>query len=150
MYASITTRKPTADCDAWLATPETGYLYRRQWVMTTTALPDEIAKLDNGTFVGWTRTGKSFDACAIDSARRAGRHAVCREYGRPDVAIDSHFYSASRDECVATLGNGGGAWGREPAKCWRRICRMRYPAPVPPGMCLSRVCNQRRDSNHRS
>lgn len=115
-----------------------------------TAFPDEIAKLDNGTFVGWTRTGQSFNAYGIGSTGRTGRHPVCREYGRPDVGIDSHFYSASPDECVATLINGGGAWVLEASE----VFEMDLPDSVS-GACpaedvpVYRVWNQRLDSNHR-
>src|SRR5205823_2297101 len=115
-----------------------------------TAFADEIAKLDNGTFVGWARTGQSFNAYGIGSTGRAGRRPVCREYGRPDVGIDSHFYSASPGECEASLINGGGAWVLEASE----VFEMDLPDPVS-GDCptgdvpVYRVWNQRRDSNHR-
>ena len=115
-----------------------------------TAFPDEIAKLDNGTFGGWARTGQSFDAYGIGSAGRTGRRPVCRQYGRPDVGLDSHFYSASPDECRSTLINTGGAWVLEASE----VFEMDLPDPIS-GACpagdvpVYRVWNQRRDSNHR-
>jgi hypothetical protein len=115
-----------------------------------TAIPDEITKLDNGTFVGWARTGQSFNAYGIGSAGRTGRHPVCRQYGRPDVGLDSHFYSASPDECKASLINTGGAWILEASE----VFEMDLPDPVtgtcPPGdVPVYRIWNRRRDSNHR-
>jgi hypothetical protein len=115
-----------------------------------TAFPDEIAKLDNGTFVGWTRTGQSFDAYGIGSTGRTSRHPVCREYGRPDVGIDSHFYSASPDECVATLINGGGAWVLEASEVFEMDLPDAVSGACPAGdVPVYRVWNQRLDSNHR-
>src|SRR4029077_20745677 len=78
-----------------------------------TAIPDEIAKLDNGTFVGWSRTGQTFRAYGIGSAGRTGRRPVCRAYGLPSVGLNTHFYSASPDECFATLSNLYGEWALE-------------------------------------
>ena len=38
-----------------------------------TDIADEITKLDNGTFVGWTRTGESFNVLSECTARRRRR-----------------------------------------------------------------------------
>src|SRR5262249_42760903 len=40
-----------------------------------TTISDEITKLDNGTFVGWTRTGRQFNAYASSGD---GLRTVCR------------------------------------------------------------------------
>src|SRR5205814_4890565 len=64
---------------------------------------DEIAKLDNGTFRGWARTGEAFKAYGSGGAGSISRRPVCREYGNPLYGLDSHFYSASPDECAASL-----------------------------------------------
>jgi hypothetical protein len=115
-----------------------------------TALADEIAKLDNGTFVGWARTGQTFKAYGVGSSGRTGRHPVCREYGSPVFSLDSHFYSASPDECMASTANSLGAWGLEASE----VFEMDLPDPIT-GACpdsdvpVYRIWNQRRDSNHR-
>jgi len=78
------------------------------------------------------------------------RRPVCREYGRPDVGLNSHFYSASPDECRDTIVNTGGAWLLEASE----VFEVDLPDPAS-GACpagdvpVYRVWNQRADSNHR-
>lgn len=115
-----------------------------------TAIADEIAKLDNGTFVGWSRTGQSFKAYAVGSSGRTGRRPVCRAYGLPSAGLNTHFYSASPDECFTTLSNLYGAWALEASE----VFEMDLPEPLT-GACpagdipVYRIWNQRFDSNHR-
>jgi hypothetical protein len=56
-----------------------------------TGIPDEITKLDNGTFVGWQRTGQTFRGYAIGSAGRtaAGRSAASTAIPRPTSTLTS-------------------------------------------------------------
>jgi len=61
--------------------------------------PDEIAKLDNGTFVGWARTGLTFNAYPRASA---GGASVCRFFSTAFAPKSSHFYSPFPTDC-ATL-----------------------------------------------
>src|SRR5215471_20933655 len=61
-----------------------------------TASPAEIADLDTGVHPGWQRTGLSFDAY---EANLASANPVCRFYIPPSLG-DSHFFSASPDECA--------------------------------------------------
>jgi len=61
-----------------------------------TSLPDEIAKLDNGTFVGWARTGPSFKVWA-DAAD--GLSPVCRFFSTSFAPKSSHFYTPYPSEC---------------------------------------------------
>ena len=63
-----------------------------------TVAPDEIADLDAGVHPGWERTGLAFNAQAPDPG---GASAVCRFYIPPTLG-DSHFYSASAEECSRT------------------------------------------------
>lgn len=60
--------------------------------------PVEIANLDSGKTVGWARTGLRF--LVYDNAQ-PGASPVCRFYRAPAFG-DSHFYSASPEECAAT------------------------------------------------
>jgi serine protease len=99
---------------------------------------------------GWARTGQSFNVYATGSSGHTGRHPVCRAYGTPKAGLDSHFYSASMEECYSTLSVS------MTRGCWRRarFFEMDLPDPVT-GACPSgdvpvyRVWNKRTDSNHR-
>ncbi len=64
-----------------------------------TYVADEIAKLDNGTFVGWTRTGQSFKVFA---AAQGGTNALCRIYIPPGKG-DGHFFGRDARECDDTM-----------------------------------------------
>ena len=112
-----------------------------------TGIADEITKLDNGTFVGWQRTGETFGAYAIGSSGGIGRRPVCRAYGNPASGLDSHFYSASLDECELTAGLD---WLLEA----HEVFQMDLPDPntgacPEGGVPIYRVFNQRKDANHR-
>ena len=67
-----------------------------------TASADEITKLDNGTFTGWTRTGQSFN---VGTAGGAGRVPVCRFFTVAFPPTSSHFYAPRGLGCEGTLGN---------------------------------------------
>ncbi len=115
-----------------------------------TAIPDEITKLDNGTFVGWARTGQSFNAYGVGSSGGLAQRPVCREYGDPSVGLDSHFYSASPDECMQTLENSLGAWQLEASEVFEMDLPDSITGACPAGeIPVYRIWNQRRDSNHR-
>ncbi len=62
-----------------------------------TYLQDEITKLDNGTFAGWARTGRSFKAWA---APAAGTSPVCRFFSEAFAPKSSHFYTSFASECA--------------------------------------------------
>jgi hypothetical protein len=116
-----------------------------------TAIPQEIADLDSGVHPGWARTGQTFKAYGAGSSGRTGRRPVCRAYGNPQAGLNSHFYSASPDECAATMVIGYGyAWGLEASE----VFQMDLPDPVT-GACpaggvpIYRTFNQRKDANHR-
>ena len=64
-----------------------------------TASPGEIQALDDGTFIGWVRTGLRFLAYTDPAFAPAGAQPVCRYYVSPSYG-DSHFYSASPAECA--------------------------------------------------
>ena len=121
-----------------------------------TGIPQEISDLDNGVHKGWTRTDQSFQGYGIGSAGRTGRRPVCRIYGLPSAGIDSHFYSASLDECSQTMVNFGDAWLRPGTWTFEasEVFQMELPDPVT-GACsanrvpIYRVFNQRKDANHR-
>jgi hypothetical protein len=105
----------------------------------------EISDLDTGVHPGWMRTGYTFRA---HPAATAGNNPVCRFYIPPALG-DSHFFSASPQECSDTH-------AKFPA--------LDYEAPnvfyiglpdAATGACpvntvpVYRVWNNRADSNHR-
>ena len=59
---------------------------------------DEIAALDSGRIAGWSRTGLTLGAWA---SAAEGASPVCRFY-LPPASGDSHFFSASPQECDET------------------------------------------------
>jgi len=61
-----------------------------------TDIPDEITKLDNGTFDGWVRTGESF---AVYASPPTGSASVCRFFSRTFSPKSSHFYTPDVNEC---------------------------------------------------
>ncbi len=67
-----------------------------------TAIADEIAKLDNGTFSGWTRTGGSFN---VYSAEQVGTKPVCRFFSTAFAPKSSHFYTPDPAECATVKQN---------------------------------------------
>jgi len=79
-----------------------------------TASPSEISGLDSGTPAGWVRTGYRFLAYTDPGVAPAGSQPVCRLYAPPPYG-DTRFYSASPQECAATLGQQGGHWISESA-----------------------------------
>lgn len=67
-----------------------------------TALPDEIAKLDAGTFAGWSRTG---EAIQVFHAAVDGSDPVCRFFSAAFAPKSSHFYTADAGECAKVKAN---------------------------------------------
>ena len=66
-----------------------------------TADADEIAGLDGGVFLGWQRTGQTFAAYASEVVSPdTPTRAVCRYYGKPELDLDTHFFSAFEEECA--------------------------------------------------
>jgi hypothetical protein len=124
-----------------------------------TGFPQEISDLDSGVHRGWARTGQTFKAYAIGSSGRTGRRPVCREYGNPDAGLDSHFYSASPDECAASLVNSAvlqgavqlaGSWLLEASEVFGMDLPDATTGACPAGgVPIYRTFNQRRDANHR-
>ena len=75
-----------------------------------TAIPDEIAKLDNGTFVGWARTGQAFNVYVSGTPDTA---EVCRFFSTAFAPRSSHFYTPFAVECASVKTNS--SWQFEAA-----------------------------------
>jgi hypothetical protein len=69
-----------------------------------TAIPAEIAALDNGTFVGWARTGLSFNVYATAGAPGSAS-TVYRFFSTSFAPKSSHFYTANPAEHQSLLTN---------------------------------------------
>ena len=90
--------------ESFLSVPPTGGVKRgaveyhhAEWDhYFVTDIPDEIAKLDNGTFAGWVRTGEGFDVYVDAPPGSAG---VCRFFSTTFAPRSSHFYTPSASEC---------------------------------------------------
>ena len=114
-----------------------------------TNLAEEKRALDAGVFTGWVRTGQTFQVFEEGDARLANSVPVCRFYGNPARGLDSHFYSASPDECAAVQQRFPDDWLLEAEALFR------VHGPNPNGTCpastlpVYRLYNGRTDVNHR-
>jgi hypothetical protein len=91
-----------------------------------TSIADEITKLDNGTFVGWARTGESFP---VYSDAPAGTAPVCRFFSTAFGPKSSHFYTPDVGECGIVKLNA--SWQFESPSVFAVL------APGPAGDCPS-------------
>lgn len=116
-----------------------------------TPLANEIAALDSETIAGWTRTGLTFDASAVADGALS---PVCRFYIPPQHG-DSHFLSASPEECAEVLAkipvdpNFSNYIEETPAEFYIALpdtVSGTCPAGTVP---VYRLWNHRADSNHR-
>ncbi len=73
--------------------------FQHYFVSSATA---EIAKLDDGTFAGWKRTGQKFN---VHPAAAGGLAAVCRFFTVAFPPSSSHFYAPRGLGCEGTLTN---------------------------------------------
>jgi serine protease len=113
-----------------------------------TADTAEIALLDQGVMRGWTRTGETFKVM-FGEAMQSSAKSVCRFYGLPSAGLDSHFFSASFDECVTVIDRWPRQWQLETTNAFGVVAE----APVTgcPGASqpLYRLYDNRPDVNHR-
>jgi hypothetical protein len=76
--------------------------------------------------------------------------AVCRFYGSPAAGLDSHFYSAAKDECDAVKQKFPDAWIFEGSDVFQMVFPDRTTGSCPDGTVpVYRLFNQRTDVNHR-
>lgn len=93
-----------------------------------TADAREIARLDDGTTPGWTRTGFQFDAYATPHASSA---PVCRFFSTAFAPKSSHFYTPFAGECA--LLKTDSAWMLESADAFD------MDLPASDGTCAPRA-----------
>jgi hypothetical protein len=115
-----------------------------------TAMSSEITALDTGAFKGWARTGYSFKAIDPNLSTPSGASPVCRFYGLPSAGLDSHFYSASPEECAAVTAKFVNAWELESSNVFQVYLPNLTSGACPAGtQPVYRAWNNRADSNHR-
>ena len=116
-------------------------------------LQPDIDALDSGRIPGWNRTGYNFVAYG-SSGDAAGASAVCRFYIPPEHG-DSHFFSASPDECATVLArigtdpNYSGYVFETSAAFYAQLPDLATGACPAGTQPVFRLWNQRADSNHR-
>jgi hypothetical protein len=114
-----------------------------------TADANEISALDAAPASGWTRSGQTFKAFAPTTDNQAVAAPVCRLYGLPAAGLDSHFYSASPNECAVVVARYPLAWVVESTDVFGASL------PAADGTCpgdtvpLFRSYDDRPDANHR-
>jgi len=67
-----------------------------------TAIPEEIARLDDGSVVGWARTGRQFKAYPLGASQGV---TVCRFFSIAAAPRSSHFYTPFPTECATVMAN---------------------------------------------
>lgn len=116
------------------------------------ALQPDIDALDSGRLAGWTRTGQSFKVYPSAAIGGAGVNPVCRIYIPPALG-DSHFFSASPQECNETRAKFPAFSFESPA-----VFYIALPVTTPgpnAGACpagtipVYRAFDNRADANHR-
>jgi hypothetical protein len=104
----------------------------------------EIALLDGGTVRGWQRTGQAIDVAASPYGSATG---VCRFYLPPGYG-DSHFYSASAQECAEVRARFP-AFVHESDAVFAAALPDLASGDCATGIPVYRLWNGRADSNHR-
>lgn len=125
------------------------YTPRNHYFQTQDAA--EIAALDGGQFVGWSRTGQQFTAYAPGNANKsASIKPACRFYGRPEAGLDTHFFSTIAAECAAIPINYPNQWIEETSDAFGTAQVVSETQACPTGTFpLYRLYNGLPDVNHR-
>jgi hypothetical protein len=114
------------------------------------SLEPDIDALDSGRIAGWTRTGQDFKVYPSQDAGGANASPVCRILIPPPA--NSHFFSASPQECADTLAKFPFMIKETDAAYFIQLPQTTGPnAGSCPGgtVPVYRVFNNRPDGNHR-
>jgi hypothetical protein len=118
------------------------------------ALQPDLDALDTGRIAGWSRTGASFRVFPTQALGGAGVNPVCRFLIPPEHG-NSHFFSASPDECNAVFGKIGNdpnysGYIEETASAFFIALPDVSTGACPVGTTVVyRLFNNRADANHR-
>lgn len=124
-----------------------------------TADANEIALLDAGVFAGWERTGETYRAYAPEVVTPSTpTRPVCRYYGKPELGLDTHFFSSFEAECAVIPTAFPNQWTLETDNAYAIAIPSTTPIVLPPttiGQCapgtlpVYRMFNGKPDVNHR-
>ncbi|MCC7328163.1 MAG: S8 family peptidase [Burkholderiales bacterium] len=114
-----------------------------------TADPAEAHFIDTFLRGIFERTGLYFYAYLNPDVAPPGAQSVCRFYASSAVQINSHYYSADLDECLAVLFNWAGIWELETATAFYVQVPDSHGNCPPKTLPVYRFFNNRRDANHR-
>ena len=115
-----------------------------------TASPAEIDALDRGGLSGWRRTRMAFNVIVPGDTASPMSSTVCRFYGRPEFGLDTHFYTASTDECATVQRNWPQQWQLESTNVFSVFMPDMISGACPAATVpIFRAWNQRADTNHR-
>jgi hypothetical protein len=115
------------------------------------ALQPDLDALDSGRLTGWARTQQAFKVFPSVEAAGGGVNPVCRIYIPPALG-DSHFFSASTQECDETRAKFPAFIFESPAVFY---VALPVTTGVTAGACpagtlpVYRVFDDRADANHR-
>ena len=119
------------------------------------SLAPDIDSLDSGRATGWARTGETYKVMPVASAAPPAVFGpVCR-FLIPPAKGDSHFFSASVDECadvlrLSTTNPNYEGYVQETESAYFAVLPNQLTGACPAGLRpLYRLWNQRVDSNHR-
>ncbi len=114
-----------------------------------TSIAKEISDLDTGVHKGWARTGQKFFVITIGGSV-VDAVSVCRFYGKPEKGLDSHFFSASLQECNEVKQKFADSWQFEADEVFKAYLPDTTSGACPAGTkSVYRLWNNRTDSNHR-
>ena len=112
------------------------------------ALQPDLDALDSGRLIGWSRTGQTFRVFPSQASGGGGVNPVCRFY-IPPARGDSHFFSASPQECNETRAKFP-SFSFEGAAVFFIALPNTFNGACPNNTVpVYRVWNNRGDSNHR-
>lgn len=116
-----------------------------------TADANEIAMLDAGVFAGWERTGETYRAYAPEVVTPSTpTRPVCRYYGKPELGLDTHFFSSFEAECAVIPTAFPNQWTLETANAYAIALPSTTTGHCAPGtLPVYRVFNGKSDVNHR-
>ncbi len=113
----------------------------------------EISDLETGVHPGWKRTGQQFQIYVQDPTSPSGQFPlapVCRYYGLPAFGLDTHFFSAFKEECDAVVAKWPDRWFLETPDAFGVHLPNSSDGTCPQGTSpLYRLFNNRPDVNHR-
>lgn len=109
----------------------------------------EIEVLDNGTLLGWKRTG-AISMGYTTVVQNPSLASTCRYYGLPSAGLNTHFYSDSALECAYVATTWPDKWVQETPRAFDVIRLSPETGRCPSDTVVAtRFFNGKPDVNHR-